>query len=169
MSHPATSRNAKQREKKWRKLNVWSIKGPILLLALLLGFFDHALHWGRGPFAAGLAMVIPIIGFRDFWNSGRFWITIALLGVLQVPLVMGVRPLMEQLKFPFMLTFGILDCALMIAAVSLCMLRRKGRGQIVPLGGWLAHVYVFEAVTKLKIVRFESQDVVLRFGLDHNL
>ena len=34
---------------------------------------------------------------------------------------------------------------------------------------WLAHLYVFEAVTKLKIVQFESQDVVVRFRLDHNL
>jgi len=33
----------------------------------------------------------------------------------------------------------------------------------------LAHLYVLEAVTKLKIVSFESQDVVLRVRLDHNL
>jgi hypothetical protein len=31
------------------------------------------------------------------------------------------------------------------------------------------HLYKKEAVTKLKIVRFESQDVALRFMLDHNL
>ena len=99
-------------------MNDWSFKGPLLVLALLLGFFDHALHWGRAPFAAGVAMVIPILGFRDLWKESKFWITIALLGVLQVPLVVGVGPWMEQLKFPLMLMFGIVDCALMIAAVS---------------------------------------------------
>ena len=126
MNHPATFHSPRQPEKKWRKVNVWSIKGPILLLALLLGFFDHVLHWGRGPFAAGLAMIIPIIGFRDFWNSGRFWVTIVLLGVLQVPLVIGVKPLMEQLKFPFMFTFGMLDCALVALAISwVCSERGK--------------------------------------------
>jgi hypothetical protein len=99
-------------------VNVWSIKGPILILALLLGFFDHTLHWGRAPFAAGLAMIIPIIGFRDCWREARFWITVVLLGVGQVPLVIGVRPLMEQLKFPFMFTFGIFDCVLVALAIS---------------------------------------------------
>jgi hypothetical protein len=67
-----------------------------MVLGLLLGFFDHSLHWGRAVFAAGVAMVFPIIGFRDFWTDGRFWITVILLGVLQVPLVIAVRPLMEQ-------------------------------------------------------------------------
>ncbi len=63
-------------------------------------------------------MAVPIIGFRDFWNEGRFWITIVLLGVSQVPLVILVRPLMEQMRFPFMFAFGVLDCALMVTAVS---------------------------------------------------
>lgn len=63
-------------------------------------------------------MTVPIIGFRDFWNDGRFWITVGLLGIVQVPLVITVRPLMEQLKFPFMLIFGLLDCVLVVLAVS---------------------------------------------------
>ena len=86
MNHPGGDHNPKQHEKRWRKVNVWSIKGPILVLALLLGFFGDALHWGTAPLAAGAAMVIPIIGFRDFWNEGRFWITVLLLGAAQVPL-----------------------------------------------------------------------------------
>ena len=86
MNHPGGDHNPKQHEKRWRKVNVWCIKGPILVLALLLGFFGDALHWGTAPLAAGAAMVIPIIGFRDFWNEGRFWITVLLLGAAQVPL-----------------------------------------------------------------------------------
>ena len=75
---------------RWRKVNNWSFKGPLLVLALLLGFFDHALHWGRAPFAAGVAMLIPILGFRDLWKEARFWITIVLLGVLHVPLAQQI-------------------------------------------------------------------------------
>jgi hypothetical protein len=59
------------REKAWRTVNTWAIKGPFLLIALLLGYFDHAFHWGRAPLAAGLAIVLPIIGFRDFWNERK--------------------------------------------------------------------------------------------------
>jgi len=45
-------------------------------------------------------------------------------------------------------------------------LREGGAFRAFP---WLAHLYVLEAVTKLKIVRFESQDVVPLFRPDHNL
>jgi hypothetical protein len=103
---------------RWRKVNDWSFKGPLLVIALLLGFFDHTLHWGRATFAAVLATLIPVFGFRDLWREARFWITILLLGVLQIPLVMAVGSLVEQLKFMFMLAFGIFDCALIIAVVS---------------------------------------------------
>jgi hypothetical protein len=106
------------REKAWRTVNTWAIKGPFLLIALLLGYFDHALHWGRAPLAAGLAIVLPIIGFRDFWNERNFWITASLLAVAQVPLVMALGPLMEKLGFPFMFTFGICDGVLIACAIS---------------------------------------------------
>ena len=127
MSHPGTSQDRRQPLKTWRKVNVWSIKGPILVLAILLGFFDYSLHWGRAAFAAGVAMVIPIIGFRDFWNEGRFWITVVLLGLAQVPLVIALRPLMEQIKFPLMLVFGISDSVLMVLAILWVCSERNGK------------------------------------------
>ena len=58
--------------KAWRKVNTWPIKGPILVVALLLGFFEPTLHWGGATFAAAVAMVLPIIGFRDLWNVWNF-------------------------------------------------------------------------------------------------
>jgi len=121
--------NQRRAVKGWRTVNVWPIKGPLIVVAGLLGFFDHAIHWGRAPIAAGLAMIIPILGFRDYWGEVRFWITIAVLGVLQVPLGIGVRPLMEQLKFPFMLTFGIIDCAVMVALISWVCSAGTGEGK----------------------------------------
>jgi hypothetical protein len=87
-------------------------------VAALLGFFSEPLHLGSAPFAAGLAMIAPIIGFRDFWNERRFWVTVLLLGAAQVPLVILVRPLIEKLKFPLMFTFGIFDAVLVLLAIS---------------------------------------------------
>ncbi len=57
------------RLKRWHKVNTWPIKGPLLVVALLLGFFDHSLHWGGAVLAAGIAVVVPIIGFREFWSE----------------------------------------------------------------------------------------------------
>jgi len=123
MNNLGESHNLKQSKKKWKKVNVWSIKGPILVIALFLGFFGDVLHLGRASLAAGVAMTIPIIGFRDFWKDVKFWITVVLLGLAQVPLVIGVRPLMEQFKFPLMLAFGIADCGLVILAIFLACSR----------------------------------------------
>jgi hypothetical protein len=86
-------------------INDWSIKGPLLVVALLLGFFDHALHFGRASFAAGVAMVVPVIIFRDYWSKAKFWITVLLLGAGQAALVYGTRSMTEQFGFPFMLGF----------------------------------------------------------------
>jgi hypothetical protein len=105
-------------QKKWRKVNVWPIKAPLLVAAVLLGIFDDRLHWGRAPIAAGIAMITAIIGYRDFWNEARFWFTVLLLGAVQVPLVIAVRPLMETYKFPLMFAFAIIDCLLVARAIS---------------------------------------------------
>ncbi len=116
-------------EKGWKKVNVWSIKGPLLVLALLLGVVGGALNWNSAPFAAGVAMIIPVIGFRDFWKEGKFWLTVLLMAAAQVPLVILVRPLIQQLKFPFMLTFGVFDCVLVTFVISrVCSERNQKNG-----------------------------------------
>jgi hypothetical protein len=101
----------------WKKVNVWSIKGPLLLLALILGFLDHILRWGGGVYGAGATMIIPIIEFRDFWNEARFWITVFLLILIQVPLVIELKPLIGRQGFPLMLAFGIFDCVLVASVL----------------------------------------------------
>jgi hypothetical protein len=105
-------------EKKWRKVNVWSVKGPFLVVTFLLGALSAALHWGTAPIAAAVAMTVPMIGFRDFWDEARFWVTIVALGAAQVPLVVIVRPLIEQYRFAAMFTFGILDCVFVVQVIS---------------------------------------------------
>jgi hypothetical protein len=108
----------RQTEKRWRTVNKWTIKGPLIVLALILGFLSSPLHWGRSPLVVGAAMIIPILGYRECWNEWKFWITVAALGVFQVPLALTVRTLMEQQGLPFMLTFGIVDCLLVAAVLS---------------------------------------------------
>jgi hypothetical protein len=101
----------------WKKVNTWPIKGPILVAAILLGFFDHVLHWGRVLFAALIAMVLAIVGFRDFWDGWRFWVTVALLTSLQIPLVIVLRPYMEEAGLPWLFAFTIFDCFLAVGAI----------------------------------------------------
>jgi hypothetical protein len=105
-------------EKGWRKVNVWSVKGPLLVVALLLGALSAALGWGTAPVGGAFAIAIPMIGFRDFWNGARFWVTIIVLGAVQVPLVVIVRPLVELYKFPALFMFMILDCVFVWQVIS---------------------------------------------------
>jgi hypothetical protein len=88
-----------------------------LVAAALLGFFDHALHWGRVFFAAAIAMVLAIIGFRDFWRGWRFWVTVALLTSLQIPLVIALRPQMEKAGLTWLYAFTIFDFFLVVGAI----------------------------------------------------
>ena len=102
----------------WRKVNTWSVKGPLLLVAVLLGFFDHSLHWGGAAFAAGIAVVLPIIGFREFWNKWRFWAALSALSLLQLPFVLAVRAFVEKPVFPLLYVLTIFDCVIVILGLS---------------------------------------------------
>lgn len=113
-------------DRKWRKVNVWSTKGPLLLIAVLLGAFSETLHWRRAPFVAGVAVIIPVIGFRDFWKNARFWVTVFVLVAAQVPLVVYLNPFIEQYGLLWMLAFGIADCLLVASALSfICSLIQR--------------------------------------------
>jgi hypothetical protein len=118
MSHHRDARQQKPGQARgWRKLD-WPVKGPLFAAALAVGLMEHSLHWSGTALAAGVALIIPIIGFRDFWGMARFWATVCLLALVQVSVVMGMRPLSRRLGLPFMLGFGILDCAVVIIAIS---------------------------------------------------
>lgn len=112
--------NVKGMEKRWRRVNTWPIKGPILAFALLMGFLDHRFNWGRASFAAGVAMGIAILGFRDFWKEVKFWLIVVALALVQIVLVIELGQSIEQGKFPSTFAFGIVDCALVISAIYWC-------------------------------------------------
>lgn len=102
----------------WQKVNTWRIKDPLLVIAFLLGFFDHALHWGGATFAAAIAIALPIIGFRDSWREWKFWVTAGSLAFFQIPLVLAMRTLVEKPGFPLMFAFTIIDGMLVVFAVA---------------------------------------------------
>src|SRR6516162_10185307 len=117
MRGKVASRDVRQSAKKWKELNTWPVKWPILALAVLFGAMSNVYHWGRAPVAAAAAVILPIIGFRNYWNEVRFWITVLLLGAIQVPIVLLINPIMEEVKFPFLFAFGVLDCVLVALAI----------------------------------------------------
>ena len=115
----------------WKPISGWSIKGPILLLAVFFGIFGDALNVGPGAVAAGFAMLIPIIVFRPSWNELRFWITVILLGAAQVPLVMRMNPMLDRSGFASQFAFGTLDCALVVIVIWwVCSASKE------TIGGW---------------------------------
>lgn len=101
----------------WKKINTWPIKGPLIVAAGVLGFFDHVLH-SRAPLAGAMAVVISVIGFRDFWNNAKFWATVVFLAFAQVPLVLAARPMLAQEGLAFAFLFTIVDCAAMVLVIS---------------------------------------------------
>ena len=118
MSHAQQQHRHREPEKTGRNIDVWSIRGTVLVLAILYALVRRALNWDSTPFAAALAVIVPTLVFRDLWNEAKFWITVLLLGAAQVPLVFAVRPLTQQLKFPFLYSFGIVDGALVLLVIS---------------------------------------------------
>jgi hypothetical protein len=90
----------------------WPVTAILLFLAVLVGVFDHALGgWGEPVALAAAALVVPILlrQFRKFWNQSRFWITVSLLALIQVPLVIAVRLPMQQGGRFYSLEFVIVD------------------------------------------------------------
>jgi hypothetical protein len=105
----------------------WPVKALLVLLALLAGFFEHALGgWVGSAAMAAVAVVVPILLFRRFWSQTWFWITAVLLGAIQVPVVVAVRPVIERARSFYMLTFVMVDGLLVIAIISLVCPKSNG-------------------------------------------
>jgi hypothetical protein len=96
----------------------WPIRLIIFACAGLLGLLNHFLHdWGIPASVAAAAILVPLFGYRTFWHRPWFWSTMLALSVLQVPLVIAARPLMDQFRFAFNLLFGLTDCLLVVIVV----------------------------------------------------
>ena len=89
--------------------------------------------WGASIGAAASSVIFPgILYYRKHAERHRFWQTLTLLTILQIPLVIAARPLVEQFRFTLLLAFGFGDCVLvallltwMCSGEKLPLLRRK--------------------------------------------
>jgi hypothetical protein len=127
LSHEKGDHDRNSSDKTTRGLS-WPVKALLLSLALLTGFFEHALGDWTGPIAmATVALVVPILLYRRFWGRAWFWITAVLLGTIQVPVVAAVRPLIGQARSFYMLAFVMIDGLFVIAVISL--VRPKSDGE----------------------------------------
>jgi hypothetical protein len=90
-----------------------------LSMGLLSGLLDGWLHgWGLPILVAATAVVIPATYYRSQWRHAWFWMVIAPLVVLQAPMLIVSKPLMDQLKFVSLVGFAILDASLVVVAVN---------------------------------------------------
>ena len=108
----------------WRTKAIGCTVGGLFAL-LSIGSPDGYSRWGSILMAAA-AVVVPILQFRKFWSQRRFWITVSILAVIQVPLVAAAQPLIERLRAVFLLEFGIIDGLVVIAVILLTCSRSSG-------------------------------------------
>ena len=75
----------------------WQAKLILFSAVGIAGFFDHAFAaWGAPITVAAIALFLPVLYWREFWDQIWFWITMALLAAIQAPLVIVMRPLIEE-------------------------------------------------------------------------
>ena len=98
----------------------WPLKGLLMVLALLAGFFDQPLGgWGRAFVIAAAGIAVPALLFRRFWSLSRFWLTAALAAAAQVPVIVAVTHLTTEPSSLYMLLSMLIDCLFVIALFSL--------------------------------------------------
>ena len=54
-------------------------------------------------------IIFTIIAKRRYWRFAPFWATLTVLAVLQIPLMMACKGLLEEFKFGFMLLLALVD------------------------------------------------------------
>ena len=99
---------------RWTKAIACVVGG---LFAWLSTRSTHGYGWWGSALMVGMAVAVPILQYRKLWTSIRFWITVSLLAVVQVPLVIVTQPLIEQLGAAFLLILGIVDGIFVIAVI----------------------------------------------------
>lgn len=75
--------------------------------------------WGGSIAAAAGALVFPaIIYHRKNGSRERFWAAVTLLTIIQIPLVIAVRPLVEKFGFAVILAFAVTDCVFVALGIT---------------------------------------------------
>jgi|ERR1035437_1320324 hypothetical protein len=104
------------------------------VLAIAIGLFAclcivrFGYAWGGSIGAAAGGLIFPaIIYYRKVGEPHRFWMTVTLLTIVQIPLVIAARLLVEQFRFVFMLVFAVGDCVFVALALNWMCSREKLR------------------------------------------
>ncbi len=98
------------------KLAAFVIGGLFALLSITR---PDGYGWMGSVLMSGTALIIPTLQFRTLWNQTRFWIVVAVLTAIQVPLVVTVRPLVEQYRALFLVAFGVGDGLFVILMIAI--------------------------------------------------
>ena len=98
----------------WKHFLAVAIGGVGFWVSLSFGY-----GYGGSSVAAGAAIIFAIVAYYDdYRNQIKFWITVGLLALAQLPLVMAVGPLVERFKFVLLLAFGFVDFVFVALVIS---------------------------------------------------
>jgi hypothetical protein len=87
------------------------------LFAALFAAKPGGYGWGGAVLMAVAAVIVPTLQFRVYWKKARFWATVALLAIVQVPLIVAAHQLVDRLRAAFLLVFGVVDGLCVIAVI----------------------------------------------------
>lgn len=99
----------------------WLIHAVIVTWGLLCVATEHWFPGWSG--AIGVGGVVPALIIYSLWKAWHelwFWITIAILATLQVPLMIYVQPLIIRYRFSFLFLFAFVDY-LVVGVVMQCV------------------------------------------------
>jgi hypothetical protein len=97
----------------------WRIYAVALILVGIGVVVDRQVPGiSRSLGSSGAAVLGIIIVKRRYWHYRWFWITFTVLFILQFPLILLTKPLMDYLKFVFMWIFALVDLFAMSLAIE---------------------------------------------------
>jgi hypothetical protein len=114
----------KDQEFRSRFVNRGKVTWRVYVVALVLGaiavlFGRQVPGISRSLGSAGAAVLGIIIVKRRYWQYRWFWITFTVLVILQFPLMLLTKPLMDYLKFVFMWILALVDLFAMSLAIEI--------------------------------------------------
>jgi hypothetical protein len=105
-----------------RSKSNWPMHAALVACATAAVSLEHwSPGWGVPVGIGGLVVVLIIHALRRLWHEVWFWVTVAIITLLQGPLMLYVQPYMNQLKLVFIFPFAVLDllaCAIVIQCVA---------------------------------------------------
>jgi hypothetical protein len=88
----------------------WPVHLALVTWAIAAVSLEHWLPgWGVPVGIGGLVVGLIIHALRRLWHEVWFWVTVAILAMLQVPLMLYVQPYMNRLKLLFVFPFAVID------------------------------------------------------------